>query len=366
MRIRWVAPLAVCIGIGAAGSAMALPANERRMNGWWHMEVSIAGDYVVYARSTLNTVRPGGYTVYRTDTFRAPIRHTAFNGRRLLGVILRTSAGRTTGGLLTSDGAGQHVLAATGRNFRPQVTYCCLTNEHDTPVQADSRGRGPVTIAVGLQGETARMVQRDNLGRIHLVDQGVGRDPYNPLGPRRDVIIDAAPLGRLVSMAPGMLAWIDVRGGRVRVAGAPVGADPVPLADVPAPAGSRAIALTERMLAVAAYDTTRRRHSVVRYDAPDWQPVEVWSGTHAPRIAAGDRTIAITAGRSVLQQVTGQQVRRVALLRSAAYGLATDGMRIVTLERINPRVGKRRVRQTAMRVFPVRDVPPMYGPRIQP
>jgi len=367
MRIHRVAALAACMSIGACGvAAGALPANERRMSGWWPMTVSMGGDFVVYARSTLNAVRPAGYTVHRTDTFRIPIRGTRFSGQRLLGVILRTSAGRTTGGLLTSDASGQHVLAATGRNFRPQVTYCCLLNDHDTPIQADSRPRGPVTIAVGLQENVTRMIQRDNLGRIHLIDQVVGLHPHNPLGPRRDDIVDMAPLGGLVDMAPGMVAWVDARGGRLRVAAAPVGQALIPLADVPAPLGARRLVLTERMVVVAGYDPRTRRHSVVRHDAPNWEPVTVWTGPSAPQIEAGGSTIAIATRRTLLQQVNGRQPRRVALLRSAAYGLATDGARIAVLERLNVRQGRRSVRQTAMRLFHVINPPPVYGPRLTP
>lgn len=368
MRINWVAAVAAAgigVGIGAA-SAGALPANERRMNGWWPMAVSVSGGYVVTARSTFNTVRPGGYTVYRTDTFRWPVQGVAFTARRLDGVILRTSAGRTSGGLLASDAAGQHVLAATGRNFLPQVTYCCLTNDHDTPVQADSRPRGPVTLAVDLQGQVARMIQRDNLGRIHLVDQGVGPDPRNPLGRRSDHIVDAAPVGGLVSLAAGMLAWVDVRGGRLRVAGAPIGDAPVPVADVAAPSGARRVVVTERMVAVAGYDAATRRFTVTRYDAPSWQPAVVWSGAGAPQIAAGDRTIAIASGRDLVQNVPGSGTRRLARLRSAAAGLATDGVRVVTLERLTVRAGRRTIRQTAMRVLAVMGPPPVYGPRLAP
>ena len=357
---------ALAIGVSGVASA-ATPANERRINGWQPMAIALGGDHLVYARSSANTIRIGApYTVFRTDTFRIRLSGNRLTSRPVPGVILRTSAGPTTGGLLAANGGGQHVLAATGRNFRPQVTWCCTDNDHDTPVQADGRPTGPVTIAVGLDGLSVNMLMRDSRGEMRLVRQKVSIDARSPLGARTDVAVDVVPMSTaLVALSGNTLVWVDARDRQIHIAtiagdgtlGTPV------VVPAPGPGPVVRLAVSAATVAVVVRDVAPGRFQVVRLDAPDWQQQIVWAGSAAPPIAVGDRTVAVAAGRSLFQHTPGGALVRRAVLRSSAFGLASDGSRIAVVERLTVRQkpvrGRKRppLAQTALRVVQVLNPP---------
>lgn len=360
-----VALAAVLTAHGAATAATA--ANERRINGWQPMAIALGGDHLVYARSSSNTVRVGlPYTVFRTDTFTIRLSGNRLVSRPDPGVILRTSAGPTTGGLLAAGAGGHHVLSATGRNFRPMVTWCCTDNDHDTPVQADGRKNAPVTLAVGLDGYAVNVLMRNAAGEMRLVRQDVSRDATHPLGGRTDTAVAVRPASTsLVAVSGNTVVWVDAADQSLRRA--TIGADgtlgPETQIASPGPGPVVRLAASGSTIAVVVRDVSPGRFQVVRLDAPTWQPLVVWRGAVAPPIAVGDRTLAIAPVRSVFQHTPDGGLVRRAVLRSSAFGLASDGRRIGVIERLTirqkPLRGKKRpaLRQTAIRIVNVLNPP---------
>lgn len=336
------------------------------------MAIALGGDHVVYARSSANTIRIGApYTVFRTDTFRIRLAGNLLASRPIPGVILRTSAGPTTGGLLAANSGGQHVLAATGRNFRPMVTWCCTDNDHDTPVQTDGRRTAPVTLAVGLDGMAVNLLMRNDVGEMRLVRQDVLTDSTNPLGQRTETTVDVVPASvSQVAITRNTVVWVDARDRNIHVATVAGDGTLEERATIPPPGPGPIVRLaaSESAVAVVVRDVAPGRFQVIRFDTPTWQPVTVWSGDVAPPIALGDRTLAIAAGRSLLQSTPGRPPLRRAVLRSSAFGLASDGKRIGVIERITvpqkPARGKKRppLRQTAIRIVNVVDPPAPITP----
>ncbi len=355
------------MAVGATAASAATPPNERRINGWQPMAIAIGGDHVVYARSSANTVRKGApYTVFRTDTFRIRLAGNRLTTRPIPGVILRTSAGPTTGGLLAANSGGHHVLAATGRNFQPMVTWCCTDNNHDTPVQTDGRRTAPVTLAVGLNGMIVNLLMRNRAGEMRLLRQHVFSDSMFPLGHRAETTVDVAPAAPAqVAITRDTVVWVDARDHNIHVASITEEGTLTRIATIanPGPGPVVRLAASEHAIAVVVRDVAPGRFQVIRYDAPTWQPLIVWRGAAAPPIALGDRTLAVAAGRSLLQHTPDGPVLRRAVLRSSAFGLATDGRRIGVIERVTVRQrpirGKRRppLRQTAIRIVNVANPP---------
>lgn len=358
---------ALLLAVGASAASAATPSNERRINGWQPMAIALGGDHVVYARSSANTIRIGApYTVFRTDTFKIRLAGNRLASRPIPGVILRTSAGPTTGGLLAANSGGHHVLAATGRNFRPMVTWCCTNNDHDTPVQTDGRRTAPVTLAVGLNGMVVNLLMRNNAGEMRLVRQQMSSDSMHPLGHRAETSVDVVPASTAqVAITRNTVVWVDARDRNIHVASVTEDGTLQRVATMPNPGPGPIVRLaaSEHAVAIVVRDVSPGRFQVIRFDTPAWQPLTVWRGTTAPPIALGDRTLAVAAGRSLLQHTPGGPLLRRAVLRSSAFGLASDGRRIGVIERITIRQKPLRrkprppLRQTAIRIVNVANPP---------
>lgn len=352
---------------GLATIAVAVPAlaapSERRVRDWPRMSIGFSGDNLAYAVSTATTITVGGrYTIHRTDTYRLPLAAARLTGARIDGMVLRTSAGRTTAGPIFGDDTGRFGIMATGQGFPPQVVFCCLADRRDLPVEADGRVGGSIAVAATLDGPLLRYVLRDPDGGHRLVSYTVSEAPGQPFAQRISRPLDAQPSGGLIAMAPGVIAWVDRRNAtEVRVATTPSGQfDAVGGLTIPQPGTVLRLHLTRRMVV-----TLVRRGGVfqlIRFDGPAWTPTVVWSGAKAPALtAAGDRTVALVNGGFVQQQVPGRARRTVLRLRGAAAAIATDGRRIAALERLSTRRRGRAVRQSAIVVVPVVGPPGAYA-----
>lgn len=326
------------------------------------MSIGLSGNNVAYATSTATTITVGApYTIFRTDTYRLPLSGARFTGARIDGMVLRTSAGRTTAGPIFGDDTGRYGIVATGRNFPPQVVFCCLTNKRDQPVEADGRVGGAVTVAATLDGPLVRYILRDPAGGHRLVSYTVSEAPGQPFTQRVSRPIDTQPSRSLIAMAPGIVAWVDQRNtAEVRLATTPAGQfDAFAGPAIPQPGTVVRLHVTRTM--VVTLVRTATGFELIRFDAPTWTPTVIWTGTKAPALtAAGDRTVALVNGAVVQQQVPGRPRRTVLRLRGPAAALATDGRRIVVLERLRTRVRKRAVRQSAIVVIPVVGPPGAY------
>lgn len=351
---------------GLATIAVAVPAiaapSERRVRDWPRMSIGFSGNSIAYATSTSTTIALGGrYTIHRTDTYRLPLAGARLTGARVDGMVLRTSAGRTTAGPIFGDDTGRYGIMATGQGFPPQVVFCCLTDKRDLPVEADGRVGGSIAVAAALDGPLLRYVLRDPDGAHRLVSYTVSEAPGQPFTQRISRPLDAQPSGNLIAMAPGIIAWVDRRGtAEVRVATTPSGQFAAYRGlTIPVSGTVLRLHVTRSMVV-----TLVRRGSVfqlVRYDGPAWTPTVVWSGAKAPAFtAAGDRTVALVNGGVVQQQVPGRARRTVVRLRGTPAAIATDGRRIAVLERRSTRSRGRVVRRTAIVVVPVVGPPGAY------
>ena len=341
--------------------ALAAP-SERRIRDWPRMSIGLSGNSVAYATSTATTIAvAGGYTIFRTDTYRLPLAGTRLTGARIDGMVLRTSAGRTTAGPIFGDTTGRYVIVATGQNFPPQVVFCCLADKRDLPVEADGRVGGAVTVAAALDGPLVRYILRDPAGGHRLVSYTVSEAPGQPFTQRVSRPIDAEPSGNLIAMAPGIVGWVDRRNtAEVRLATTPSGQfDAFGGLTIPQPGTVVRLHVTRSM--VVTLVRTANGFQLIRFDAPTWTPTAIWSGAKPPAFtAAGDRTVALVNGAVVQQQVPGRARRTVFRLRGTVAALTTDGRRIVVLERLRTRVRKRTVHQTAIVVVPVVAPPGAY------
>ena len=353
---------------GLATIAVAVPAlaapSERRVRDWPRMSIGFSGNNLAYATSTATTISLGGrYTIHRTDTYRLPLAGARFTGARIDGMVLRTSAGRTTAGPIFGDDTGRYGIMATGQGFPPQVVFCCLADKRDLPVEADGRVGGSIAVAATLDGPLLRYVLRDPGpgGGHRLVSYTVSEAPGQPFTQRISRPLDAQPSGSLIAMAPGIIAWVDRRNpAEVWVATTPSGGfDAFGGLAIPQPGTVLRLLVTRRMVV-----TLVRRGGVIqliRFDGPAWTPTVVWSGAKAPAFtAAGDRTVALVNGRVVQQQVAGRARRTVLRLRGTPAALATDGRRVAVLERVSTRSRGRVVRQSAIVVVPVVGPPGAY------
>jgi hypothetical protein len=326
------------------------------------MSIGLSGNNVAYATSTATTIALGGrYTIYRTDTYRLPLAGNRFTGVRVDGVVLRTSAGRTTAGPIFGDDTGRYGIVATGQGFPPQVVFCCLADKRDLPVEADGRVGGSITVAATLDGPLLRYVLRDPGGGHRLVSFTVSEVPGQPFTQRVSRPLDAQPARGLIAMAPGIVAWVDRRDPtEVRVASTPFGQFDA-RGGVAIPQGGAVVRLhvTPRMIV-----TLIRRgagYQLIRFDGAAWTPTVVWSGRTPPAYtAAGDRTVALVLGGAVQQHVPRRGRRTVLRLRGAPAALATDGRRIALLERLTTLSRGRAVRQSAIVVVPVAGAPAAY------
>jgi len=361
---RSIALTAIALAAAGAGAPLAAAAVEQRVPGWPRMALAMSGPTVVYSTAGATHIPAnGGYNVYRTATFTVRMNRVGLvKGTRKDGVVLRTSAGTTTGGGLSGDATGRYVLLATGSGFSPQVIFCCRTNLKDYPVEASGRPGAPVTLTAALQGPVVRYVTAAPDGTTQLATRYVKDGPGEPFT-RLDVRpLGARPIQNLIASAPGTVAWVDQAApGEVRLAVTPPG-DPTPVAQpaIPVPGSVLRVLVTERMVAVLVQ--VFGEYQLVRYDVPEWKATIVWRGIDPPGpVAAGDRTIAIATGGVVRQHVPGQTLRTVFRLRGKAAAVATDGTRIAVLERIRTRTRRGLVRQSAITVVPVKQPPAAYA-----
>jgi hypothetical protein len=361
---RSIALAAATLAAAGAGAQLAAAAVEQRVSGWPRMALAMSGRNVVYSTAGVTHIPAnGGYDIYRTATFTVRMNRAGLvRGSLQDGVILRTSAGATTGGALSGDATGRYVLLATGSGFTPQVIFCCRTNLKDYPVEASGRPDAPVTLTAALQGPVVRYVTAAPDGTTQLATRYVKDGPGEPFT-RLDIRpLGAKPITNLIASAPGIVAWVDKDApGEVRLAVTPAG-DPTPVAQpsVPVPGSVLRVLVTEHTLAVLVQVPGEYR--LIRYDVPDRTPKIVWRGIDPPgAIAAGDRTIAIATDGVVRQHVPGQTLRTVFRPRGRVVALATDGTRIAVLERVRTRTRRGLVRQSAITVVPVKQPPAAYA-----
>jgi hypothetical protein len=322
------------------------------------MSLTLAGNHLAYSKSTSATIRPGGYTIHRTDTFRLRISGLRLVGRPEEGMVLRTSAGRTTAGPMSGDSAGRYLITATGRNFSPQLVYCCTLARRDEPIQADGRADAPTTLAAAISWPAVRYVVRDPGGGFRLLGFHIAEGPGEPYAQRSAEPLAVDPDASPVAMAPGIIAWAD-RGAPQSVhllvastLGPGFDAGPV------LPTAGAVLRLHVTPAAVAALVRTPSRYELVRWDRPTWAATTVWAGTAAPGpTALGDRTLALVAGGVVQQHVPGTVRRGTYRLRGTGAAVTTDGRRVAVLERRSRRVRGRLVRETAIVLLAARLAP---------
>ena len=364
-RVSPLIPIALIGSLGVAAVADGAP-SERIVKGWNPMSVTFAGKKLAFATSEAAVIRPGGYVVHRTDTFSVNLAGARFSGRNVEGIVLRTSAGRTTAGPLTGDAAGHHLLTATGSGFTPQLIFCCSPNPllKDLPVPVEAGGRidGPVTIAATIDGPLVRYV-RANAGTYDLVSYAIDNSPL----PGRTITPLTGDIGgNLAGIAPGIVAWVDRSvPPSLHLAGTSQ--------DQPAAVPGPVIALPGQVLRLHVSDhavaTLVRLDSggveLIRYDPPTWTPTVVWTGTTTPALTAlGDRTLAIVDGGVLQQQVIGGTRRNIYKLRGKAVALSTDGTRIAVVERRSKKVKRKTVKESAIVIVPVRQPPGAYVPGV--
>lgn len=325
------------------------------------MSLGLSGKNVVLATSTAPVIRPGGFTVFRTDTVRFPLTGDRLTRRTVEDIILRTSAGRTTAGPISGDATGRYVIIANGAGVPPQVVFCCTSEPRDLPLEADGRVNGPRAIAATLDGPVARYVLRNPNGTHTLVSFTVSERPGQPFTQRL-----AGPLSgdasSLVAMAPGIVATVDARTRRtIHLRTTTAGAYELFGGQVltPQPGSVTRLHVT-RAMAVALV-RTNDGFELVRHDAPTWRPTVIWRGVRAPELsAAGDRTVAFATGGVVRQSVPGR-TRELLRVRGKLVALATDGRRVVVAERRTVSVRRARTRKTAIIVASVLQPPGVYS-----
>lgn len=349
--MRRIVALVLAVALGTSVPAAADPPNQLRVRDWRPMSIAIRGNSLVYGISTVNAM-PGGYIVHQTDTFRIAIRGTrpAAIGSRVQGVLLRTSAGAATAGPLVTDPVGRHLIVATGANFSPQVIACCTDAGLPTPVEVSGAPDAPITVAATLEWPTARMLSVAD-GNLTLVSYGLHMDSPYPTTDRMTRPLGAAPPRRLAAIAPGALAWVEASSGDVRVMTTPTAVDgaPVDRTTIHPDGDVRRLMVAANTLALVRGNATAG-FELVRYDAPTWAPTVVWRGTRMPDAVVLDgETLVMGIGTRIVQHTPiGGRVTAVRVASKAA-ALATDGRRVVVVERIRVRGRK----FTTMRVWPL-------------
>lgn len=349
--MRRLIALTLTVACVLTAPAFADPANQVRVRDWRPMSVAIRGNSLVYGISTVNAMR-GGYTVYQTDTFRIPIRGTVPSaiGRRVQGVLMRTSAGAGTAGPLVTDAQGRHLIVATGANFTPQVIACCTDAGLPTPVEVSGAPGAPVTLAATLEWPNARMLTVGD-GDLTLVSYGLHMASPYPTTGRLGRRLGSPPRRRLAAIAPGAVAWVDATSGDVRVMSIPTPLDGAP-ADVvtihPQDEVRRlAVSATTVALVRGTGDTG---YQLVRYDAPAWTPTVVWRGARLPDAMVLDgQALVLGIGTRIVHHTPAGGLITAVRVATKAAALATDGTRVVVVERIRLRGRK----FTSMRVWPL-------------
>ncbi len=317
----------------------------------------MSGANVVLAESTSPRILPGGYTIFRTDTFRLGLKGNRLNGRVIPDIVYRTSAGRTTGGPIFGDATGRYIIIATGSGTPPQPVFCCTRTPRDIPLEPDGRPDAPVTIAAALEGPLARYVLRNRDGTHTLVSYTVSDAPGQPLFQRvTRPLPDDNP--SLIALAPGIIASVDAATGRTIRLSTISGVYDVFGGTVLAPQSGEITRLFVTRTMVVALVRTDTGYKLVRHDAPTWTPQVIWRGGRAPGlVAAGDRTVVFTNGSVVTQSVPGR-IRNVLRLRGKLVALATDGRRVAVAERST----RGKPRKTAIVVASVLQPPGAYSP----
>ncbi len=324
---------AVSLAVAATVPASGVAA-EQMIDGWPRVGLDFAGDNIVYSQSTVTTIAGRGATfpVYRTDTYRLGVEGAELTGPRTPGIVLRTSAGTTTGGLLAGTDSGRHVLVATGVGFTPQVVFCCFPETGRAfPVETEGRPGAPVTVAATLDGEEARYVTRAADGQVTLRSRNVGaalsRRLVRPLG--------AVVAERNITMSGAWLAWIDAREPTtIKVATVnPATLEITPVIALPQ-SGTILRILVEPDL-VSALVLTDGRYRLLRFDAPTWVATEVWSDVVAPGpLAVGGKAVTYALADGVYNHVPGRPApKRVSRAIGRVAAVATDAARIAILER---------------------------------
>jgi hypothetical protein len=331
---------------------------QRLVKGWPTVSLGFSGKNVVLAESTAPRIVPGGYTVFRTDTFRLRLTGDRLNGRVTPDIVFRTSAGLTTGGPIFGDTTGRYIIIATGRGFPTQPVFCCTRTPRDIPLEPDGRTNAPRTIAATLDGPVAHYVLANPDGTHTFVSYTVSDDPGQPLFQRiaRPLTGDAPSLA---AMAPGILATVDRATGKsIRLTTTASGIyDPLGELILPPQAGVVKRLHVTRSMVVALLRTTSG-FQLVRMDAPLWQPKIIWRGTRPPALtAAGDRTVVYATNNVVTQSVPGRR-RELLRLRGKIVALATDGRRVAIANRSQ----RGKPRKTAIIVASVLQPPGVYSP----
>lgn len=368
-RVTRLIPTAVAAGLLLVATAAVAAPSERTVGGWNPMSVTFAGNKIAYARSEAALIRPGGYTVHRTDTFTVGLSGAKLGSRRVEGIVLRTSAGRTTAGALVGDPTGHHLLTATGSGFVPQLIYCCSQDlaikDLPLPIEASGRADGPVTLAATIDGPLVRYV-RSGGGTQEFVSYATANGPLLSLFGRTAVPLTADIDGKLVGMAPGLLAWVDraVPPSVHLAAISPDQAAPIPGPVIAQPGRVLRLHVSEHAV-VTVVELADGTVQVIRHDPPSWTPTVVWSGSRVPTLTAlGDRTVVLVDGGVLQQQVIGAARRNIYRIRGKAAALASDGKRVAVIERRSKRVKRKTIKESAIVIVPVRLPPGPYVPGV--
>lgn len=314
------------------------------------------------AKSSAPVIRPGGFTVFRTDTLRYPTSsgRIARPVRKEEDMIFRTSAGRTSTSVLNGDTTGRYVVVVTGSGFPPQVVFCCTSEPRDLPLEADGRVDAPQAIAATLDGPLARYVLRDRFGAHTLVSYTVSEAEGQPFNAKVARPFQADARSR-IAMAPGIVAV--ATDDTIRLGATSAGSFDVVLNGPVLQADGTVTRLHATRTMIAALVRTDAGQQLVRYDAPSWTPTVIWRGTSQPPLsAAGDRTVVFTNARGVVTQSVPGRTRELLRLKGKLVALATDGRQVAIAERRTVTIRKRAARKTAIVVATVLQPPGAYTP----
>ncbi|HJZ62066.1 MAG TPA: hypothetical protein VKD47_07925 [Miltoncostaeaceae bacterium] len=345
---------ATALVLGAACLAAIAPAARadelRTLDGWPSVAAALSGDNLVYLRSAAAPAK--GYTVYRTEAWRLPIQPalSLFTGVRETPITIRTSAGRTTAGMLSGGAGGAFTLAATGKGFAPPVIWCCDPKGDEVVLESDSRPDAPQTIAVGTDGAATRFLVGD-------AEAGFELTSVNVVGPTPTQAADyvttkfafpGKPVRGLAAIGTGLVAWADRPGPPQVSVGAP---GPTGLS------GVQALAQPGRVLGVWAGGTTFVALAkapdgleLARYDLPSLQRTVIWTFRKPPpAVAVGGGAVTFVDGRNVIFTAPGRAPKGLMRAKGPVVALATDGQRVAVFDR---RVVNRR-QKTAISLLPV-------------
>jgi hypothetical protein len=335
---RRPARAATGLALAAACAAVLAPVARaddlRTLDGWPALAAALSGDNLVYLRSAAAPAK--GYTVYRTEAWRLPIRpaESVFTGVREVPITIRTSAGRTTGGLLSGGAGGAFSLVATGKGFPPPVIWCCDPKGDEVVLQSDSRADAPQTIAVGSDGAATRFL-------IGNAETGYLLKSVNVVGPAPTQAADYAttkvafpgkPVRGLAAIGTGLVAWADRPGPAQVSVGAPGPTAVTGVQVLPQP--GRVLGVWAGGATVVVLSKAPDGLELGRYDMPSLQRTLIWTFRTPPTaLAVGGGVVTFVDGRNVILTAPGRASKGLMRAKGPVVALATDGRRVAVFDR---------------------------------